>query len=152
MAANVALAALLGLLFVDGRGGDALAADVIAHMAGEPRRRESSRPVPQSALDFVLRRSGVRLERAELGEVVYARACFFRGRSVPHLVVRSTEGPVTVMVLAGERVRAETPFAEGGYFGVIAPAPGGAVAVLSRGPGQVAEPLRRVRAALAEPG
>ena len=104
--------------------------------------------LPQSALDLVLKRSGVQLDRAALGEVVYAHACFFRGRYVPHLVVRTARGPVTVMVLPGETVQDTERFDEGGYSGVLASAPGGAVAVLGRGETDVDEPLRRVLTAL----
>jgi hypothetical protein len=150
LAASVLLAAALGVFVAGGRDGDALAADVVTHMAGETESWNASRRVPQSTLDLVLRRAGVRLDQAELGEVVYAHACFFRGRWVPHLVVRTAQGPVTVMVLAGEQVEAAKPFEDGGYAGVIAPAPGGAVAVLGRGQRDFDEPLRRVRAALGQ--
>jgi hypothetical protein len=148
LAASVLLAVMLGVFVAGGRDGDALAADVVAHMAGETESWSAARPVAQSALDLALRRTGVRLERAALGDVVYAHACFFRGRWVPHLVVRTAQGPVTVMVLTGDTVDAAERFDEGGYSGVIAPVPGGAVAVLGRSRLDFDEPLRRVRAAL----
>lgn len=150
MAASVLMAIALGVLGGGGNDGKALATELVAHMAGEAASWNETRPTPQSALDLVLRRSGVQLDRAALGDVVYAHACFFRGRYVPHLVVRTTRGPVTVMVLAGESVQGTERFEEGGYAGVLARAPGGAVAVLARGEADVGieEPLRRVLAAL----
>lgn len=150
-AASLICAVAVGVLLVTGGNSAALAADVVAHMAEEPDSWSQQRPVPQSALDLVLRRAGVRLDRSAVGDVVYAQACWFRDRYVPHLVVRTKGGPVTVLVLAGESARGVEHFAEGGYTGVIAPAPSGAVAVLGRGEIDVDEPLRRVQRALAPP-
>lgn len=149
LAASLLLTVLLGVFVAGGRDGEALATDVVEHMAGEIDSWDETRPLPQSALDLVLRRSGVRLERSELGDVVYAHSCWFRGHWVPHLVLRTPGGPVTVMVLPEESVDAEQRFDEGGYAGVIAPAAVGAVAVLSRGDAAVEEPLARVQRALA---
>lgn len=151
LAASMLLAVAIGLFVVGDRQGEALAADVVGHLAGETESWGASRPVPQSALDLALRRTGVRLERAALGDVVYAHACFFRGRWVPHLVVRTAQGPVTVMVLRHEQVETAQHFEEDGYAGVIAPVPGGAVAILGLGPLDFDEPLRRVHAALGGP-
>ncbi len=149
LAASVLIAITLGVLFGGGRDSTALASAVVAHMADETTSWNESRPIPQSALDLVLKRAGVRLDRAALGDVVYAHACFFRGRYVPHLVVRTARGPVTVLVLPGEAVSGRASFDEGGYSGVLARAPGGAVAVLGRGEMDVEDPLRRVLVALA---
>lgn len=148
LAASVLMAVAIGVMFGGGRDGEALATELVSHMGGELASWDEKRPIPQSALDLVLKRSGVRLDRAALGEVVYAHACFFRGRYVPHLVVNTSSGPVTVMVLQGESVRGTEHFDEGGYSGVLASAPGGSVAVLGRGATEVEEPLRRVLAAL----
>ena len=149
LAASVLIAIALGVLFGGGRDSSALASALVAHMADETTSWDETRPIPQSALDLVLKRAGVHLDRAALGDVVYAHACFFRGRYVPHLVVRTARGPVTVLVLPGESVSDRSSFDEGGYSGVLARAPGGAVAVLGRGEMDVEEPLRRVLVALA---
>lgn len=148
LAASVLMAIAIGVMFGGGRDGEALATELVSHMSGEATSWDETRQIPQSALDLVLKRSGVQLDRAALGDVVYAHACFFRGRYVPHLVVRTARGPVTVMVLPGETVQDTERFDEGGYSGVLASAPGGAVAVLGRGETEVDEPLRRVLTAL----
>lgn len=148
LAASVLMAIALGVFLGGGRDGEALATELVSHMGGEVTSWDETRPIPQSALDLVLKRAGVQLDRAALGDVVYAHACFFRGRYVPHLVVSTTRGPVTVMVLPGEAVQGTAHFSEGGYSGVLARVPGGAVAVLGRGEAEVEEPLRRVLAAL----
>ena len=148
LAASVVLAVTLTLVFWSVRPQQALAAAVVAHMAEEPQSWGATRPVSPAMLAYVLRLSGVRLDAAASGEVVYAHSCWFRGRLVPHLVVRTAAGPVTVLVLKGERVRRALTFAEGGYSGMLQPYPGGAVAVLGRGEMDVAEALARVRQVL----
>jgi uncharacterized protein DUF3379 len=115
--------------------GSSLAADVVGHMAGEPDAWAlTTVPVPQPQLDAVLRESHMRL-KAEAGLVTYASSCLFRGHQVPHLVVQTAAGPVTVMVLTHEATHGQQRFHDQGYQGVIEPVPGhGSMAVLERGP------------------
>jgi hypothetical protein len=110
-----------------------LAADVVAHMAGEPQAwARTDVPVPASELADVLRDSHMRLD-PNAGMVSYAQSCLFRGHRVPHLVVQTEMGPVTVMVLVHESVTKPVPFDEEGYRGVIVPVAGhGSLAVLAR--------------------
>jgi len=116
--------------------GPSLAADVVSHMAGEPDAwARTDIPVAQPMLDRILSESHVRL-RGDPGLVSYASSCQFRGHLVPHLVVQTEAGPVTVMVLTHEASRSSTRFDEQGYQGMIVPIPGhGSLAVLERGTG-----------------
>lgn len=134
MAASFLLAAVIaGTLWVSAPHAS-LAADVVAHMAGEPDAwAQTDIAVPSADLSKVLDQAHVRLEPAA-GMVSYAQSCLFRGHHVPHLVVQTEAGPVTVMVLSHESTSKTTPFDEEGYRGVIVPAQGhGSLAVLSRG-------------------
>lgn len=149
MAATVliVLSAVTGLwLAAPGRS---LAADVVAHMAEEPQAwARSDVPVPAAALDQVLRAAHVRL-RPGAGLVSYANSCEFRGHKVPHLVVQTDVGSVTVMVLPHESVDRTVPFDEEGYRGVIVPVPGhGSLAVLARGQSADMDAVRRVAASV----
>jgi hypothetical protein len=113
-----------------------LAADVVTHMSGEPEAwRRTDVPVPDPKLDDVLRDSHLRLAASGgAGMVSYASSCEFRGHQVPHLVLQTDAGPVTVMVLVHERSSKPMQFDEQGYRGVIVPVPGhGSLAVLTRG-------------------
>jgi hypothetical protein len=135
MAASVLLAAVVaGALWVAAPG-TSLAADVVTHMAGEPAAwRQTDVPVPGGELEGVLRNSHLRLA-AGSSVVSYASSCEFRGHHVPHLVMQTESGPVTVMVLVHEQLSKEVQFDEGGYRGVIVPVAGhGSLAVLTRGP------------------
>jgi hypothetical protein len=110
-----------------------LAAAVVAHMAGEPGAwARTDVPVPAAELAPVL--AGARMTlKPDAGMVSYAQSCLFRGHHVPHLVVQTEMGPVTVMVLVHESVAQAQPFDEEGYRGVIVPLPGhGSMAVLAR--------------------
>jgi hypothetical protein len=131
MAASVVAALLVGTLWL-GAPHASLAADVVAHMAEEPQAWARS-PVPAPNLAPVLAEAGMTL-RPDAGLVSYAQSCLFRGRHVPHLVVQTDMGPVTVMVLVHENVAAARTFDEGGYRGTIVPVPGhGSIAVLVKG-------------------
>ncbi|HMD29676.1 MAG TPA: DUF3379 family protein [Steroidobacteraceae bacterium] len=116
--------------------GASLAADVVAHMAGEPQAwKLTDVAVADTELNDVLRDSQLRLTGAA-GIVSYAASCAFRGHRVPHLVVQTPSGPVTVMVLVHESVSRPTQFDEQGYRGTIVPVPGhGSIAVLMQDPG-----------------
>jgi hypothetical protein len=122
-----------------------LAHDVVMHVEGEPKSWTSSEQTSPATLNDILRPAGVELDTAS-GDVMYARSCLFRGHKVPHLVVKTSRGPVTVLVLRYEHVKAREHFHEDGMSGVIAPAPHGSIAVLAQGNADindVAEQIQR---------
>ena len=127
--------------------GPSLAADVVTHMAGEPGAwARTDVPVPEPTLDKILAESHVSL-KGNAGLVSYANSCQFRGHQVPHLVVQTDSGPVTVMVLTHEFARTAMRFDEHGYRGMIVPVPGhGSIAVLERGPNTDMNTVERVAA------
>jgi len=134
MAASVLVAVVVaGALWLS-TPGPSLAADVVTHMREEPQAwRRTDVPVQDAKLETVLRDSHLRLA-AGTGIVSYANSCGFRGRRVPHLVVQTEAGPVTVMVLVHQQVSKPVQFDEQGYRGVIVPVAGhGSLAVLTRG-------------------
>ena len=108
-----------------------LAGALVDHMAHEPDAWTGRTPVAAGTLAYVLGRSHVQLE-AGTPLVSYASSCWFRGWFVPHLVVQTGHGPVTVIVLTHERVGTRVAVDSGGYRGVIVPASRGALAVLAR--------------------
>ena len=130
LAASVVLALLVagGFWFLNPRA--ALAGEIAEHVAHEAGSWDMHDPLPAASVSEVLRQAGVQLDISM--PVVYAMACPFRGRRVPHLVVQTATGPLTVMLLPDEKVAARTEFSEHGYHGVLLPWGQGAVAVLSR--------------------
>jgi hypothetical protein len=135
MAASVLLAVVVAGVLWLAAPGPSLAAAVVTHMNGEPGAwRQTDVPVGSSELQGVLRDSHVRLA-AGAGLVSYAASCAFRGHRVPHLVIQTESGPITVMVLVHESVQKPVRFDEQGYRGVIVPVAGhGSLAVLTHGP------------------
>lgn len=132
MAASVLLAVVVaGVLWVAAPG-TSIAAAVVTHMAGEPDAwRRTDVPVPDADLQAVLSNTHLRLA-AGSAMVSYASSCEFRGHRVPHLVIQTESGPVTVMVLVHERMSKPVRFVEQGYRGIIVPMAGhGSMAVLT---------------------
>jgi hypothetical protein len=134
LAASTLIAAILvGTIWV-AVPSRSLAAAVVAHMAGEPDAWHTQAAVPTPELDAVLLNAKMAL-KPQAGTVSYASSCAFRGYVVPHLVVQSDSGPVTVMVLVHETHAKPKQFDEQGYQGVIVPVKGhGALAVLMKDP------------------
>jgi len=124
-----------------------LAAAVVAHMAGEPDAwQRTDIAVDAPALQDVLKDSNLRLN-PKAGIVSYASSCSFRGYKVPHLVVQTPKGPVTVMVLVHEPLRKSMQFDEQGYRGTLVPVPGhGSLAVLMQGSGTSAAEIAHIAA------
>lgn len=128
LVAGVLVAATLWLSYPE----PALAREVIGHAMHEPESWASSQAVTGTRLEEVLGPSDLRLHPG-MGTVTYARRCFYAGHWVPHLVVQTAEGPVTVLVLAHREVGSPTRVEEQGLAGVVLPAPRGSIAVVGRG-------------------
>ena len=130
LAASVALATLVGGSFWLFRPQSALADEVVDHVSHESASWSARAELSASELADVLRQAGVTFDTSM--PVVYAMACPFHGRRVPHLVVQTPNGPMTVMLLAHEKVSERQEFSEGGLQGVLLPAGEGSVAVLTQ--------------------
>ncbi|HJS21771.1 MAG TPA: DUF3379 family protein [Steroidobacteraceae bacterium] len=132
LAASVLLAAGLAFGVWLSFPRSSLAEDVMAHVRQEPQSWSTEgAEVSADELAQILHAAGV-TGSLDLGRVVYARSCWFRGHFVPHLVVMEDSGPIMLMLLPGEATRQEVRFSDRGYSGVILPAARGSVAVLAR--------------------
>ena len=109
----------------------ALALEVVEHVRHEPGSWMGERLLTAEELAPILSKAGVELDTSL--PVVYASPCRFRGHVVPHLVVQTDSGPMTVMVLEHEKVSSRREFTDGEYHGVLLPAGAGGVAVVMRG-------------------
>jgi hypothetical protein len=131
LAASVVLAMLVGGGLWLLKPQPALADEVVEHLKHEAASWDAHEALSQAEVADVLHQAGVQFDTSM--PVVYAMACPFHGRRVPHLVVQTSDGPLTVMLLAHEKVAERQEFSEGGYRGVLLPAGEGSVAVLARG-------------------
>jgi hypothetical protein len=148
LAASVLLAMLAVLAVWALRPSDTLAREVVAHVQEEPESWLARQQVDAKSIDSALRSAGVKLDITS-DRITYAQSCWFRDHYVPHLVVQTAQGPVTVMILRNQHVSARRAFHEEGMSGVIVPAPQGSIAVLTRGganiDGLTAQMLQDVR-------
>jgi len=136
LAASVLLAAFAVFALWLLRPGESLAHDVVAHVRAEPESWLAAQHVDAAGIDKALRGAGVELNLTS-DKITYAQSCWFRGHYVPHLVVQTTSGPVTVLILRHEPVKRRHEFHEEGMTGVIVPAGSGSLAVLARDGGNI---------------
>jgi len=132
LAASIVLALLAGGGVWLLRPQPVLATELVEHVRHEPDSWGSREPVPPEVLAAVLAKAGVRYDPRL--PVTYASPCPFRGHIVPHLVVQTERGPVTVMLLSHIKTDVETQgttFQEGEYHGIVLPAGSGSIAVLA---------------------
>ncbi len=133
LAASLVLSVGLGVMFWMLRPEPSLAAGVLGHIALESDSWSEVAPMTAAATNQVLAGAGVTLDPADT-TVTYARICLFNGHWVPHLVVRTARGPVTLMVLRQEHIAAPQSFRQNGYSGELVPDPaGGTLAVIAQG-------------------
>jgi hypothetical protein len=103
----------------------------VAHVLEEPGSWDAREQMPAQSIEGVLRAAGVEFDAQ--APIVYAAPCPFRGRRIAHLVVKTPQGPMTVMLLSHVSVSRREAFSENGIEGVLLPSGTGSVAVLSRG-------------------
>lgn len=130
LAASVAVVSVLAIWALHPT--NSLAHDVVTHVEGEANSWRSTAPAPPRVVSQILANAGVALNM-DSDKVTYAQSCLFRGHMVPHLVVRTARGPITVLILPHEKVKDRVNFHEDGMSGVITPAPHGSIAVLAQG-------------------
>jgi hypothetical protein len=152
LAASVLLALVVGFAIWLSAPSPLQAADIVAHLRHAPRAMDdTSARVDPGMLDGVLGRAGILLDPLS-HDVSFAETCPIGKRWVPHLVVQTANGPVTVIVLPDDHVKREQPFDEGGYRGVLVPSGKGALAVLmpegKSDPAIVHDAAMRVNAAI----
>jgi hypothetical protein len=132
IAASLVAGVAVGVVLLVGAPRASIAREVVGHLQHEPGTMDTTAPVGAGALAGVLGEDGLRL-RPGIGDVTFAARCVFDGRVVPHLVVRTPGGPVTVLVLRHRQVARALRIDEQGYEAVVMPAPRGAIAVVGQG-------------------
>jgi Protein of unknown function (DUF3379) len=132
IAAGLVAGIALGIVLLVVAPRVSIAREVIGHVLHEPGTMGLATPLAAADLAGVLDPDGVQL-RPGAGEVTFAARCLFDGHVVPHLVVRTEAGPVTVLMLRHRNVAKPLRIDEQGYQGVVLGAPRGAIAVVGQG-------------------
>jgi len=142
LAATVMLGIGLSAGLFLGGGNDELPGHLVAHIEHELLLLEPSADVVSiDRVSYVLSQVNMEL-RADVGRVRHAGLCVFEGQKVPHLVVHTQNGPVTVMILPERTVKRVQSFDNGEFSGVIVPNGRGAIAIIG-GESQDLEPVRQ---------
>jgi hypothetical protein len=143
IAASLVAGIVVGIVLLVSLPRAAIAREIAGHIAHEPAAMRSTVPLAPVEVEQVLGPEGTRL-RPGIGDVTYAMRCVFDGHVVPHLVVRTPEGPVTVLVLGHREVGKPLQLREDGLEGIVLPAPRGSIAVIGEGIADINAVARRV--------
>jgi hypothetical protein len=148
LAGSVLAGVVVGVWLWSGGPGNSLGADVLSHMDGEPEALAAANgAVDPAAAARVLERGRIRLGPSA-GEVLYASSCRLRGRTVPHLVLQTAVGPMTVLVMRDEPLELPASITGRGFSGRIVPAGPGSIAVVGAAGADLERIASQVRAAV----
>jgi hypothetical protein len=132
IAATLVFGVAMGLVLFVGAPRASVAREVMGHVRHEPGAMDTKTPLAPGALAAVLGPDGARL-KPSVGDVSFASRCEFDGHVVPHLVVRTPSGPVTVLLLRHRALARPMRLADQGMEAVVMPAPVGSIAVVGEG-------------------
>jgi hypothetical protein len=142
LAASLIMVAILVVSFPGSERAPSLAEEIIAHMDHEQDSRGvTSVPVSMRTLGEVVGPDVAAMDDS-IGLITYAMSCIINGRTVPHLVVQGTGGPVTLILLPEETISASIPLSGENVYGVILPVGSGSVAVIGQREEQQSEIAR----------
>ncbi|MGH8204636.1 MAG: DUF3379 family protein, partial [Steroidobacteraceae bacterium] len=131
IAASLVAGVAVSLLLLVSVPRESVARAVIGHVVHEPGAMQATAPMPVAEVGKVLEPHGLRL-RVGVGDVTYATNCPFDGHVVPHLVVRTAGGPITVLMLKHREIGKRMRIDEQGFEGVVLPAPKGSIAIVGQ--------------------
>ncbi len=106
-----------------------LESSVLAHIESELHHLEDRKNLSLDDVNALLKPQGVRIDTLAR-TVNYAGACQMRRQQGAHLVLDSAGGPVTVLVMPGERTTGRTTIKSPRFQGVIIPIPNGSMAIV----------------------
>jgi hypothetical protein len=131
IAATVVLAFFVALLARPLLNGRELAGEALAHVVHEPQSFSLVSAHAADLLPSELALQGARLARA-VGEVTYSTLCPMAPVKARHLVVRTADGPVTLLLLPDDPVRRGRTVVEGdGMTAISLPAARGSIAIVA---------------------
>jgi hypothetical protein len=151
MAASAVLAigVVIAVLLL-GTPRESLASVVVGHLAHDLGAMTPTEVrVSDELLDGALKAKGLRLIHP-MRNVSYLQSCEIRGHLVPHIVVQTEGGPVTVLLLTEEKVAHTERFDEKQYHGVLVPMQRGAMAVIATDASLVDAVAEKVKGAVGE--
>lgn len=141
VAATVTLAAFIGFGMLGSDVSNAtLAEQILVHIDHEPG---AFRVVDEAVTDKRLARvvpASIGSMDHSVGLITYAQSCRINGREVPHLVIQGKFGPITILLMPGEKISGAQTIEGENVHGIILPVGDGSIAII----GQDSEHLERI--------
>lgn len=141
VAATVTLAAFIGFgMFGSDVSNATLAEQILVHIDHEPG---AFRVIDEAVTDKRLARvvpANIATLNHSAGLITYARSCLINGREVPHLVIQGEFGPITILLMPGEKITGAQTIEGENVHGIILPVGDGSIAII----GEVGEHLERI--------
>ena len=141
VAATVTLAAFIGFgMFGSDVSNATLAEQILVHIDHEPG---AFRVVDEAVTDKRLARvvpANIATLNHSAGLITYARSCLINGREVPHLVIQGEFGPITILLMPGEKITGAQTIEGENVHGIILSVGDGSIAII----GEVGEHLERI--------
>ena len=141
VAATVTLAAFSGFgMFGSDVSNATLAEQILVHIDHEPG---AFRVVDEAVTDKRLARvvpANIATLNHSAGLITYARSCLINGREVPHLVIQGEFGPITILLMPGEKITGAQTIEGENVHGIILSVGDGSIAII----GEVGEHLERI--------
>lgn len=141
VAATFAVAAVLGFKMLGNEPSyPSLADEIIAHLEHEPYAfRVTDKGVSDARMARVIPAKVATMDHSN-GLITYAQSCVINGTDVPHLVIQGERGPVTILLMPGQKVDGPQSFSGQSINGVILPVGEGSIAIV----GEEGEDLKRI--------
>lgn len=147
VAAVLALSMGMSTLVLPPAANAGLVGELVAHIDQEPRALMTHVEVDRDRLAATLGALGLALD-APIGRVSYVALCPIGNHLGIHLVVAGENGPVTVIILPGDRQASAWGFDAHGHHGMVMPGLDGSIAVVGE-LGETLDPMaRRIDGAL----
>ena len=131
IAASLIAGVTVGFVLLVSAPRASIAREVFDHVMHEQGTMAATTPMASAELAEVLDPDGTRI-RPDVGDVTFAARCPFDGHVVPHLVVRTPDGAVTVLMLRHREISKRMRIEEQGFEGVVLPAPKGSIAIVGK--------------------
>ncbi len=120
---------------------------ILARMASEPDALLATEEVETETLQRVLRKVGWDLDR-QFGQVRFGHVCTVGGRDSAHLVLKGSQGPITLMLIARQPLQQVRDIEGDSLTGVVVPIEGGNLAVVTHRGENLDSILEQVRSAV----
>jgi hypothetical protein len=131
VAATVTLAVFIGYGMLGSDVSNAtLAEQILAHIDHEPG---AFRVVDEAVTDKRLARvvpASIGSIDHSVGLITYAQSCRINGREVPHLVIQGEFGPITILLMPGEKISGAQTIEGENVHGIILPVGDGSIAII----------------------